>query len=202
MTDKATLDVSRETLERLQAFYDLLRKWNPKINLVSKASLNDAWARHIIDSAQIYDLTGTCDLWADFGSGGGFPALVVAIIAKEKDPVRKVVLVESDQRKAVFLRTVIRDLDLNASVEAKRIEDLSPLQADVVSARALADLTTLLTFTKRHLKPSGRALFFKGETWKKEVEDARESWSFDLVAHRSKTNSEAAILEVKEIRRV
>lgn len=195
-------DVSRETLDRLTRYHDLLSKWSPRINLISKSSMSEIWDRHIWDSAQIYPLATAGNQWVDIGSGGGLPGLVIATLAKERDPERQVKLMESDIRKSTFLRTVIRDLDLNAIVQIERLEAAEPAQADVLTARALADLSTLLSFAERHLKPTGQALFMKGETWEKEVEIARQSWSFDLVAHKSKTNPKAAILEVREITRV
>lgn len=196
------LNVSRETLDRLAGFHDLLTKWNPKINLVSKTSLADAWDRHIRDSVQIYPLAGSCQNWVDIGSGGGLPGLIVAIVAQEIKPDLHMTMIESDTRKATFLRTVVRELGLSATVLASRIEQVEPRNADVLSARALADLSLLLSFADRHLSPSGQALFFKGKTWQKELEEARKSWSFDVVAHTSKTNPNAAILEVREIKRV
>lgn len=195
-------DVSRETYAKLEAYYDLLVKWTPKINLISKSSISDLWDRHIWDSAQLYPLAQSASHWLDIGSGGGLPGLIVAIMAQENNPETSVTMLESDVRKATFLRTVVRELDLKAQVVVSRIEAAAPMEADVLSARALADLPTLLAFADRHLKSGGQALFFKGETWKKEVEDARRSWSFDLVPHTSVTNSNAAILEVREIQRV
>ncbi|GFE49353.1 ribosomal RNA small subunit methyltransferase G [Roseobacter cerasinus] len=196
------LNVSRETLDRLTTYHDLIQKWSPKINLVSKSSILDLWNRHISDSTQVYRLSPHVNHWVDMGSGGGLPGLVVAILAKEDHPETQVTLIESDARKSVFLRTVIRELDLNAVVSTARIEELEPQQADVLSARALADLSRLLSFAERHLSQDGTALFYKGETWPKEVQTARESWSFDLVAHTSKTHEKGAILEVRDIQRV
>lgn len=194
-------DVSRETRADLQRFHDALLKWNSRINLISKSGVNDVWKRHIWDSAQLVEIAVTGGLWADLGSGGGFPGLVVAIYAKH-GAGRHVTLVESDGRKAAFLRTVIRELGLPASVVTQRIEVCQPLGADVVSARALTDLPGLLSFADRHLKAGGTALFLKGETWETEIEKARESWSFDLAVHKSRTNAASAILEVKDIERV
>lgn len=195
-------NVSRETLEALVIYHDLLLKWNLNINLISKSNASMAWERHIWDSAQIIEYVGDVKTWADLGSGGGLPALVVSIISKETHPGRTFVLVESDQRKAAFLRTVIRELSLNAKVLVERVEDLKPLCADVLSARALTDLSGLLSFAHRHLDPYGTALFMKGKSWEKEVQTAREAWSFELKAHKSKTSAEAAVLEIKEIQRV
>jgi 16S rRNA (guanine527-N7)-methyltransferase len=197
------LDVSRETQERLQHFAEMLEKWSPKINLVAKSTLPDGWNRHIIDSAQVFDLrqqdTG---LWADLGAGGGFPGLVVAILAHELAPEMKVALVESDQRKSVFLRSVLRETGVSADVKVARIEQLDPLQADILSARALADLPTLLSFAERHLAPTGQGVFLKGANWEKEVAAARESWKFDLAQRTSITDPNAVVLTIGELTHV
>ena len=115
--------VSRETLADLKVFKQLVRKWNPAINLVAKSSLPEVWERHIADSIQIFPLvTEEPDLWLDIGSGGGFPGIVVAILAKGLGWSTKFHLVESDNRKSVFLRTAARDLKLNVEVSSDRIE--------------------------------------------------------------------------------
>lgn len=180
----------------------LLRKWNPRINLVSKSTIEDLWDRHILDSTQIYDLAPKGGAWLDIGSGGGFPGLVVAVLAKKVEPSRSFTLIESDVRKCAFLRTVSQELGLNVQIMAKRVEAVPPSKAQVMSARALADLTTLLGFCDRHLAPDGTAVFLKGATWEKEVAAARSLWSFDISVHKSKTNAEAAVLELKDIQRV
>ena len=195
-------DVSRETFERLESYVALIEKWNPRINLVSKASLVNLWDRHIWDSAQIFDLEAKDGLWADFGSGGGMPAIILAIFAKEMRPNTKFHLVESDQRKCAFLRNVVRELGLNAIVSAERIEELAPLNADVICARALTDLKGLLGFVERHSADGGIAIFPKGETWQKEIDQAQEFWSFEHEVFKSQTNSDAAILKIKDIARV
>ncbi len=202
-TAPGELDVSRETMDRLANFADLVQKWNGSINLVSRNSVLDLWPRHIQDSLQISELVpaGMND-WCDLGSGGGFPGLVVAILAKENLPKRHVVLIESDQRKSAFLRTVIRELDLNAKVNTQRIEAVEPQAAEVISARALADLTILLGYFERHAKNTGIGLFQKGKTWEKELEEARQQWSFNVEAIKSKTEPEAVILKVSEVARV
>jgi 16S rRNA (guanine527-N7)-methyltransferase len=194
------LDVSRETLERLEAFHDLLVKWNTRINLISKRSLSEIWDRHIWDSAQIIKHVNQPKNWVDLGTGGGFPGIVVAILLKDAG-LDNVCLMESDQRKAAFLRETIRHLALPARVVTKRIEQALPQNGEVVSARALAELPLLLGYVHRHLAPSGKALLMKGAAWEKEVEQAQESWSFNLVAHKSSTDPSAAILELKDIRR-
>ncbi|MDF3349885.1 16S rRNA (guanine(527)-N(7))-methyltransferase RsmG [Sulfitobacter sp. KE34] len=201
MSTENDLDVSRETFEKLKAFAELVRKWNPKINLVSKDSLNDLWSRHILDSVQIFELVPGPGKWVDLGSGGGFPGIVISILNQEERNF-DVVMVESDQRKSAFLRTAIRELDLAAKVKTERIEELECLEADVLSARALADLTKLLGFAELHLKRGGIALFPKGQSWQREDLEARQDWNYDLETVTSKTNSDAAILKIKDIARV
>jgi 16S rRNA (guanine527-N7)-methyltransferase len=193
------MNVSRETKAKLDVYLTLLRKWSPKINLVSPTSLKDAARRHFEDSLQ---LAGYCpsgaNNWVDIGSGGGFPGAVVAIA----NPKLNVTLIESDQRKAAFLRTVSRETNIPFTVIAKRIEDASPQGADVISARALAPLTDLLSYAEHHLKPDGRALFLKGTTWRNEMADAQKKWRFTCKAHTSETSPDAAVLEIGDLSRV
>ncbi|MCG7493941.1 16S rRNA (guanine(527)-N(7))-methyltransferase RsmG [Thalassobius sp. Cn5-15] len=197
------LDVSRETLDRLHAYVALLEKWNPHINLVARSTLSRIWERHFVDSAQIFGYAPEyADHWVDLGSGGGFPGLVVATLSLELRPDMQVTLVESDTRKATFLRTVIRELGLKATVIDQRIEAIRPLNADVLSARALADLTMLLSFADQHLSETGIALFPKGATWEKEVQDALQTWRFSSERFTSKTESEAVVLRIREVSHV
>lgn len=197
------LDVSRETTERLRSYEALLRKWNARINLVSRTTLDDIWSRHFLDSAQLYALAppGTRH-WADLGSGGGFPGLVVAVLAADEGRDLAMTLVESDQRKAAFLATAGRELGLSLDVRAERIERLPPLAADVVSARALAPLTDLLGFAERHLVAGGTALFPKGATYADELASAKRVWQFSASSVPSKTDPSAVVLKVTEISRV
>lgn len=197
------LDVSRETRDRLSRLGALLAKWNPAINLVSRATLADSWNRHILDSAQLFEYAPPGSTkWADLGSGGGFPGLVIAVLALERAPELRVVLVESDQRKAAFLNQAAHDLGLNAEVIPQRIEVAAPLQADVVSARALAPLSQLCGFAARHLRSNGVALFPKGASHAAELDAASKEWRFDLRTHASKTDASAVIYELREIAHV
>ncbi len=194
-------NVSRETLSRLRAFEALVLKWTPKINLISKGDQRELRERHIVDSLQVAQAAESCKHWTDIGSGGGFPGIVVAIYAREHWSGTRFTFIESDQRKCAFLRTAIRELDLNGMVVAARIEDAPRQNADILSARALADLSALLGFTDRHLSKSGIALFQKGANWKKEVEDARKSWSFNYEAIKSRTQDAAVILKIQGVSR-
>ena len=193
------MSVSRETSSRVQIYCDLLVRWNSRINLVAPASVADLQARHIDDCLQVADLIqGSTGQWADLGSGGGLPGLVLAIAKADTD--LSFILVESDQRKAAFLRTVIREVGLTrTTVLTQRIEALPPLNAAYVSARALAPLGQLMAYLDRHLAPSGRAFLMKGRQWQAEIEDARNDWSFDYIAHPSRTQNGAVTLEVSGV---
>lgn len=198
----AGLDVSRETFERLQAYESLLGKWNPAINLVAKGTISEAWGRHFIDSAQIFGLAQPdARTWLDVGSGGGFPGMVVAIIAAELRPDLAVTLLDSDLRKAAFLGEVARQTGVQVTISAVRAEELPPARADVMSARAFAPLTTLLSLAERHLNPAGRGLFLKGARHEAEISGALESFRFDLQKVPSQTDPQAVILSVGGITR-
>lgn len=194
------MSVSRETTERLEIYCSLLQQWNPRINLVAPSTLTDLQNRHIADALQLNDLTqATEGSWVDLGSGGGLPGMVMAIA--KADTKVAFTLVESDQRKAAFLRTVIRQAGLpRVTVLAQRIEAIPPLNAAYVSARALAPLPQLMAYLNLHLASSGTAFLMKGRQWKTEIEEAHRDWSFDYVAHPSRTQDGAAILEVSGVK--
>lgn len=193
-------DVSRETFDDLTVYAALLEKWNRKINLVAPATIPDLWSRHILDSLQIVDLAPPgADNWLDLGSGGGLPGLVVAIALRDRDT--RVTLIESDSRKATFLRTVTRELSLNAEIVTERIEKADPRHADVISARALAPLTHLLEFQMHHGTPTGVGLYLKGAKADTEVAEALERWEFSCEKCPSKTSVDSFVLKIGELKR-
>lgn len=194
------LNVSREAREQLGLYVDLLTKWNRTINLVSKSSQEDIWRRHIEDSAQMCRIKVVkSPAWLDLGSGGGLPGIVIAIILKDQKMLGQMTLVESDLRKATFLREAVRNLDLPVKVISERIEALPPYNADVISARALAPLSQLLDLSYRHARSSTVMLFPKGETYRSEITQAKEKWDFGVKIHMSETNGASAILEVMNV---
>jgi len=193
----AHFNVSRETMVRLEAYAAQLARWNPRINLVSSASLTDLWHRHFADSAQLFALRlPDARLWLDLGAGAGFPGLVIAIMAHTAAPDLRLHLVESDQRKCVFLRSVAAETGIALDISAERVESLSPQSADIISARALAPLPQLLAHAQNHLAPGGIGLFPKGRTVHKELAEAARSWRFARRVHPSLTDPEAAIVEI------
>lgn len=193
------LPVDEVTLDRLRRYAAALARWNGTINLVAPASLPDLWSRHILDAAQLWPLAPAgARHWADLGSGGGLPGLVVAILARGT-PLR-VTLVESDRRKAAFLRAQIAEHDLAATVCTQRAEALAPLAADVVSARALAPLDRLLPMVARHLGPQGVALLPKGRGWATELTQAAPGPMFRVEPLPSATDPTARLLRLTRIR--
>ena len=197
------LNVSRETFLRLKEYEKLLFKWNAKINLVSRSTLDNFWNRHVLDSAQFLSSVGEkAGKWVDLGSGGGLPGLVVAILSDEIEPVNKLFLVEADVRKAVFLKTVCRELGLKVEVYNNRIEELPPMSANIVSARALAPLKTLCLYAKNHLEKDGVAVFAKGENWKAELVEAQKKWIFSYEAVKSTLHEGSVVLVLRGIKSV
>ena len=201
--DNYGIHVSRETMSRLQSYHDLILRWTKTINLIAPSTVADARLRHIVDSAQVFTyVPATAETLVDIGSGGGLPGVVLAILAAEKQPKLRVTLVESDQRKATFLKTAIRTLDLSAVVLATRIEELDIPRCDVVTARALAPAAKLLAFADQLMNPTGTALLQKGRNYAAELEQATASWRFTCHAHQSLTEPEARILQIEDIHSV
>lgn len=197
----AGLDVSRETLERLEAYCEQLERWSAKINLIAPSPEGALWLRHVVDSAQLFNLRNRNGSWGDLGSGGGLPAMVVAIVAQEFAPDLQFDMVESDARKAAFLKIIRAELSLNVRVHQERAERLAPLGCHTLSARALAPLDKLLGYVHRHLNPAGEALLQKGRNYAAEIEVARKHWSFDLDLLDSVAEDGAKILRISQIRR-
>jgi len=191
-------DVSRETIERLIRYEALLKKWNSKINLVSRSTLTDIWHRHFADSAQLWPLIpANASTWLDFGSGAGFPALVNAVFSAEKRPTLGFTLVESDQRKCAFLLTAARELDLSVIIKPSRIETLATQQADIISARAVASLDQLVTLSAPHAHESTVLLFPKGISYESELTAAQNHWHMEQKVVRSLTDSSSVILRIE-----
>ncbi len=196
------MNVSRETLDRLRTYEALIRKWNKAINLVAPSTLDDLWNRHFQDSMSAF---AACPIntgqWVDMGSGGGFPGAVVGIIAADIAPDIKVTCIETDQRKAAFLKTLSIETGVPINVLTQRIEDTPAQNADILSARALAPLNKLLGYAETHLSANGTAIFLKGATWRQEVKEALETFRFTVENKPSPTNPGSAILVIGDISR-
>jgi len=197
---QARLAVSRETLDKFQAYAALLQKWNRAINLVSPKTLPDLWRRHFLDSAQLRDHLPAPSagdrVILDVGAGAGFPGLVLALLG-----CGRVHLVDADQRKAQFLREVIRVTNAPAQVHACRLEDLDLARADVVTCRAFAPLPRLLDLTARFFLPESggkpaTGLFLKGRRVDEELTEADKKWRLRADRIESETDPGGTILRL------
>lgn len=185
--------VSRETLDRLSAYAELLVKWQAAINLVGQSTLRDLWRRHLYDSAQLFALLppNTRTL-VDLGSGAGLPGLVLSILG-----VPEVHLIESDQRKAAFLREAARITGSSAQVIDKTIESAPHFRADAVTARALAPLDRLLGYAECFTGNNTVCFFLKGRGLEDELTSAAESWIMKIERVVSRTDPKGSILVVR-----
>jgi 16S rRNA (guanine(527)-N(7))-methyltransferase RsmG len=197
--DDVLAGVSRETEARLRDYLSLLLRWNTRINLIAKAEAEAAWARHVLDSAQLAPLLpDEPGPLVDLGSGAGFPGLVLALLSG-----RDTHLVESDRRKCAFLQEAARLLGLTGvTIHPSRIEAARLPLAAIVSARALAPLPALLGHTHRILAPGGIALFPKGRTATEELTAAAADWTMRIERFPSRTDPDSTILRLSEIRPV
>ncbi len=190
--------VSRETLERLKIYAETLISWNKRLNLVGRSTVDDLWRRHFLDSAQLYPLfSPNSKTLLDLGSGAGFPGLVLAIMG-----CPQVYLVESDRKKAAFLREAARVTGTQVQIHSVRIEALDPFPVDVVTARALAPLTDLLVWAEPFLGPRSTCLFLKGRNVEDELTDLREMWETEIIREPSLTDSESTVVCIRGVRRV
>jgi 16S rRNA (guanine527-N7)-methyltransferase len=195
-------DVSRETLQRLDRFVELLLTWQRTTNLIAPSTVAHLWTRHIADSLQLIDLAPDALVWIDLGSGGGFPGLVIACALADR-PGAAVHLVESNAKKAAFLREAQRVTGAPAIVHATRIEDFAQTfqdRAEVVTARALAPLKSLLDQCFPLLGKSGVVgLFPKGQNAELELGEARKSWNIKVNLVPSRTDPTGRIVVIREL---
>lgn len=196
--------VSRETQQRLETFVALLLQWQQKTNLISPATIPNLWTRHVADSLQLIDLAPNAKFWVDFGAGGGFPAIPVACALAER-PGAQVHLVESNGKKAAFLREAIRATGVPAVVHQKRIEDCGDSfgdKVDVVSARALAPLKILCDQAFPLIARGAVGLFPKGQDVAAELTEAAKYWRIEAETVPSRTSPEGCIVMVKGLLRL
>lgn len=196
---REALDLSAETFERFKIYHALLVKWQKQINLVGLKTLETAWHRHFYDSAQILQyFPRDARVVADLGSGAGFPGLVLKIL----NPELNMNLVESDERKCLFLRTVSRETGLDVSIHNERIERVTEsFVPDIVTARALADLTKLLELSSvwNRKSKSLQLILLKGEKADEELAAARKSFAFSVDSYPSVTEGRARVLRLYDL---
>ena len=194
-------NVSRETYEKFIIFHRTLIKWQSSINLISKNSIENIWERHFLDSAQLYKITKEIDgNILDFGSGAGFPGLILAMMGH-----KKIHLVESDQKKCTFLREVSMLSEINVKVHNSRIENLEFFDVELITARALAPLNKLIDYAEAFVNKSSinkkfpKMLFLKGQSYKQEILDLSERQNFSIEEFESITDRFSKILYINKI---
>jgi 16S rRNA (guanine527-N7)-methyltransferase len=195
--------VSRETEARLERYVDLLRRWQAKTNLVAPSTLPKLWTRHIADSLQLLALAPLAKVWVDFGSGGGFPGVVLACALAEI-PDARVHLVERNSKKAAFLREALRVTGAPGVVHPEGIEDIVDSlkgPTDCVTARALAPLHQLIGFAEPLVRRGAKALFLKGQDVESELTEATKYWNIEPILHSSLTGGQGWIVELNSIER-
>ena len=198
-----TTPVSRETEARLDRFIDLLQTWQAKTNLVSPSTLPTLWSRHVSDSLQLLALAPAARIWVDFGSGGGFPGMVLAC-ALADTPGALVHLIERNGKKAAFLREALRVTGAAAAIHLADIEDTVDRLAgpvDCVTARAVAPLHQLIGFAEPLIKRGAKALFLKGQDVEVELTEATKYWKIEPRLHSSRTGGHGWIVELDRIER-
>ena len=193
--------VSRETADRLDRFVDLLLNWQRRMNLIAPSTESVIWSRHIADSLQLLSLAPQAKIWADLGAGAGFPGLPIACSLAGTEAAA-VHLIESNMKKAAFLREAARATGAPVIVHAERIEDFTkkdPPRLDVVTARALAPLAELLTYAYPLLKSGALGLFPKGQDVGAELTEASKYWTIEASLAVSVTDPAARIVIVRGI---
>jgi 16S rRNA (guanine527-N7)-methyltransferase len=197
----ALIPVSRETSARLDRFVELLLTWQKHTNLIARSTMPLVWTRHIADSLQLLNLAPQAKVWADLGSGAGFPGIVVACALAETKGA-EVHLIESVGKKATFLREAVRITGAPAIVHAMRVEDFvdkAPESIDVVTARALAPLPKLLALAYPLLKKGALGLFPKGQDVASELTEAAKCWKIQLDLIQSRTDQNSHVLVVRTL---
>lgn len=192
----AALDLDATTLARLDAYAEVLAKWQRKVNLIGPATLPTLWDRHLLDCAQLRRFVPpTARDLVDMGSGAGLPGLVLAILG-----VPGVILIEADKRKAAFLREAARVTGVAVEVRAERLETTAKTAVDVVTARALAPLAQLLAWADGFVGPSTTCLFAKGADADRELTEAARDWRMNVARHPSLTHADGVVLELTDVR--
>jgi 16S rRNA (guanine527-N7)-methyltransferase len=197
----ALTPVSRETAERLDVLVACLLRKQQTINLIASSTIPQIWTRHIADSLQLLPLAPTAMVWIDLGSGAGFPGLVIACALADR-PGTSVHLVESIKKKSAFLQEAIAATGVPAVIHAERIEDVirkGAIRPDVVTARALAPMRTLLGYVHPFVKTGAQALLLKGQDVEAELTDSAKYWNIKSELVASKTSASGKIVIIRSV---
>lgn len=201
---RAEFRATPEQIGKLETYAALLGKWQKAVNLVARDSLADIWQRHFADSAQLLPVIPPVSSCLDFGTGAGFPGMVIAILSD--DAGVRVHLIESNARKCAFLREVARQTGTSVEIHNARVEEIAGKGTvngvDVVMARGVASLARLLDLSEPFFRSDTIGLFLKGRRVDEEVAQARKAWTFELHAHPSVTEPEGTVLEIRALERL
>ena len=193
-------NVSRETYELLKRYEASLGEWQQKMNLVSRNSLIDAWKRHFLDSMQLFSLLPQdAKTVYDFGSGAGFPGMVLAVMAKEKTPYLKFKLVESIKKNTLYLNAVKELTGANVEIINDRIENIKAEKADVITSRAMCALPELLKYSRPFCGKDTKLIFLKGRSYEQEVASAKKDWKFNLEIIQNQESEDGVILVITDL---
>lgn len=193
-------NVSCETIDVLNTYLALLIEWQNKFNLVSKSSIQNAWNRHFLDSAQLSKyIPKEAESLVDFGSGAGFPGMVLAIMSKEKTPYLKVTLVESIKKKTLYLNEVAQRTSTEVTIINDRIENIAPQKFDVITSRAMTALNELLKYAEPFCHEKTICVFPKGKSYAEELALAHKNWRFKCRIEPNETSEEGKILIITDI---
>ena len=190
---------SRETLDRFKVYQALLEKWAPRINLVGSSTLPNFWSRHILDSAQILPHAPPSALsWVDFGSGAGFPGLVLAVLLEARSNAT-ICLIEASAKRCAFLREAARAMETKVEIIQAKLEDVAPSRSDVVTARAFTSLERLIAYAVPWLGDQSQTLFPKGEEIHAEIAQASTQWNFQSIIYPSISDSRGCVVKISNI---
>jgi 16S rRNA (guanine527-N7)-methyltransferase len=196
------LYVSRETYEKFEIYYETLFRWQKSINLVSNSTIDNIWVRHFLDSGQLYNFTKDVrGNILDFGSGAGFPGLILAMMGN-----KNISVIESDQKKCTFMREIAMLTDTNVKIYNSRIEDLSFFKPTLITARALAPLNKLIKYVENYIKnfPSSsqnlpKLLFLKGKSYKNELLELSKTRDISYKVYQSITDEFGKIIYINNV---
>ena len=196
-------NVSRETMQNLDDYRDNLERWAKRINLVSLTTLQDFWCRHALDSAQLIGIAGNnARRWIDFGSGAGFPGLIVAALLAQNNQGYSVTLVDTNIKRCAFLAESARILGVNVNILNKKADTIAPFELDIITARAFTGLKNLLDLSLPFATIGARPLFLKGETVHDEIKEASTNYSFGFKTWPSLVHPKGQVIEITNLSRI
>ena len=195
--------VSRETIDSLVKYENILIKSNEKLNLIGKSTINNIWSRHFLDSAQVIDFIDKNDvkICTDLGSGAGLPGIVLAILMKPKKPEFKVIFYEKSYHKSNFLKEISKKFKLNTEINQKNIFEQKDLRTDIIISRAFKPLPIIFEIAERNFKNFKHIILFLGRNGKKILHEAYRIWKFDCEEKKSLTSNDSLIVKISNLQK-